>query len=60
MRRETHAQRIVDLLRYRPRLDDDEIAKAYIHDRTSLDPQAVSYDALAASRNPGNSGNSCG
>jgi hypothetical protein len=31
---------------------DDEIAKAYIHDRTNLDPQAVSYHALAASRNP--------
>jgi hypothetical protein len=31
---------------------DDEVAKAYIHDRENLDPQAVSYPALAASRNP--------
>jgi hypothetical protein len=31
---------------------DDENATAYIHDRTNLDLQAVSYRALAASRNP--------
>jgi hypothetical protein len=31
---------------------DDDIEKAYIHDRTNLDPQRVSYRALALSRNP--------
>jgi hypothetical protein len=31
---------------------DDGIQKAYIHDRTNLDPQLVSYRALALSRNP--------
>jgi hypothetical protein len=31
---------------------DDDIEKAYIHDRTNLDPQLVSYRALALSRNP--------
>lgn len=31
---------------------DDDSEKAYIHDRTNLEPQAVSYRALALSRNP--------
>jgi hypothetical protein len=31
---------------------DDASEKAYIHDRTNLDPQQVSYGALALSRNP--------
>jgi hypothetical protein len=31
---------------------DDDLEKAYIHDRRSPDPQPVSYQALAASRNP--------
>jgi len=31
---------------------DDDVEKAYIHDRTNLDPQLVSYRALALSRNP--------
>jgi len=31
---------------------DDTIETAYIHDRTNLDPQQVSYRALSLSRNP--------
>jgi hypothetical protein len=31
---------------------DDDIEKAYIHDRHTLEPQRVSYSALASSRNP--------